>query len=41
VSLNGRRLSVGDVPMFSGKMGRKGGNIAVRVNEKLDKVRSL
>jgi flagellar motor switch protein FliM len=35
------RLLCGDVPMFSGKMGRKGGNIAVRVNEKLDKARSL
>jgi len=35
------RLLCGDVPMFHGKMGRKGGNIAVRVNEKLDKARSL
>jgi len=35
------RLLCGDVPMFSGKMGRKGGNIAVRVNEKLEKSRSL
>jgi flagellar motor switch protein FliM len=34
------RLHCGDVPMFSGKMGRKGGNIAVRVHEKIDKVRS-
>src|SRR5690349_7227102 len=35
------RLLCGEVPMFSGKMGRKGGNIAVRVSEKLDKVRSV
>jgi flagellar motor switch protein FliM len=34
------KLLCGDVPMFTGKMGRKGGNIAVRVNEKLDKARS-
>ena len=34
------KLLCGDVPMFSGKMGRKGGNIAVRVNEKLEKARS-
>ena len=34
------KLLCGDVPMFSGKMGRKGGNIAVRVNEKLEKART-
>jgi flagellar motor switch protein FliM len=34
------RLLCGDVPMFSGKMGRKGGNIAVRIGEKLEKTRS-
>jgi flagellar motor switch protein FliM len=34
-------LLCGDVPMFSGKMGRKGGNIAVRIGEKLDRNRGL
>jgi flagellar motor switch protein FliM len=32
-------LLCGDVPMFSGKMGRKGGNIAVRIGEKYDRNR--
>ena len=32
-------LLCGDLPMFSGKMGRKGGNIAVRIDEKLEKNR--
>src|SRR5260221_5700881 len=34
-------LLCGDVPMFSGGMGRKGGNIAVRIGEKLDRIRGL
>ncbi|MBV9523812.1 MAG: flagellar motor switch protein FliM [Alphaproteobacteria bacterium] len=34
------RLLCGDVPMFSGKMGRKDGNIAVRIGDKLEKSRS-
>jgi flagellar motor switch protein FliM len=33
------RLLCGEVPMFTGKMGRKGGNIAVRVGEKIEKSR--
>jgi flagellar motor switch protein FliM len=32
-------LRCGEVPMFLGTMGRKGGNIAVRVVEKLDKTK--
>jgi flagellar motor switch protein FliM len=32
-------LLCGDVPMFSGRMGRKGGNIAVRIGEKLERTR--
>jgi flagellar motor switch protein FliM len=32
-------LLCGDLPMFSGKMGRKGGNIAVRIDEKIEKSR--
>ena len=31
------RLPCGDLPMFIGKMGRKAGNIAVQIDEKLDK----
>jgi flagellar motor switch protein FliM len=31
------RLLCGDVPMFAGTMGRKGGNIAVRIGEKIEK----
>ena len=34
-------LLCGDVPMFSGRMGRKGGNIAVRIGEKIDRIRGL
>src|SRR3954453_3469294 len=34
------RLLCGDVPMFVGRMGRKGGHIAVRIHEKIDKTRS-
>jgi flagellar motor switch protein FliM len=34
-------LLCGDVPMFSGRMGRKGGNIAVRIGEKLERVRGI
>src|SRR5579885_340102 len=34
------RLLCGDVPMFSGKMGRRGGNIAVRIAEKIEKSRN-
>ena len=34
-------LLCGDVPMFSGRMGRKGGNIAVRIGEKLERTRSI
>jgi flagellar motor switch protein FliM len=30
-------LACGDLPMFTGKMGRKGGNIAVRIFEKHDR----
>jgi flagellar motor switch protein FliM len=30
-------LVCGDLPMFSGKMGRRGGNIAVRITEKTEK----
>jgi flagellar motor switch protein FliM len=33
------QLVCGDLRMFSGRMGRKGGNIAVRINEKIDKDR--
>jgi flagellar motor switch protein FliM len=33
------RLMCGDVPMFAGKMGRKGGNIAVRIDDKIEKNR--
>jgi flagellar motor switch protein FliM len=32
-------MRCGEVPMFLGTMGRKGGNIAVRVVEKLDKTK--
>jgi len=32
-------LLCGDVPMFSGRMGRKGGNIAVRIGEKVERIR--
>jgi flagellar motor switch protein FliM len=35
------QLQCGEVPMFTGLMGRKGGNIAVRVLEKLDKTKGL
>jgi flagellar motor switch protein FliM len=31
------QLSCGDVPMFSGRMGRKTNNIAVRINETVDR----
>jgi flagellar motor switch protein FliM len=31
------RLLCGDVPMFAGSMGRKGGHIAVRIGEKIEK----
>jgi flagellar motor switch protein FliM len=34
-------LLCGDVPMFSGRMGRKGGNIAVRIGEKVERSRGL
>ena len=34
-------LLCGDVPMFSGRMGRKGGNIAVRIAEKVERIRGL
>jgi flagellar motor switch protein FliM len=34
-------LLCGDVPMFSGRMGRKGGSIAVRIEEKLDRIRGI
>jgi flagellar motor switch protein FliM len=34
-------LLCGDVPMFSGRMGRKGGNIAVRIGEKVERVRGI
>jgi flagellar motor switch protein FliM len=34
-------LLCGDVPMFSGRMGRKGGHIAVRIGEKLERVRGI
>jgi flagellar motor switch protein FliM len=30
-------LVCGDLPMFSGKMGRRGGNIAIRITEKTEK----
>jgi flagellar motor switch protein FliM len=30
-------LTCGDLPMFVGKMGRKGGNIAIRIVEKIDR----
>jgi flagellar motor switch protein FliM len=30
-------LLCGDLLMFNGKMGRKGGNIAVRIEEKVEK----
>jgi len=33
------RLLCGDVPMFAGRMGRKGGNIAVRIDDKIEKNR--
>jgi flagellar motor switch protein FliM len=33
------RLVCGDLPMFNGKMGRKGGHIAIRIGEKLEKER--
>jgi flagellar motor switch protein FliM len=32
-------LTCGDIPMFVGKMGRAGGNIAVRIDEKIEKDR--
>ncbi len=32
-------LVCGDLDMFVGKMGRKGGNIAIRINEKIEKTR--
>src|SRR5688500_6232840 len=31
------RLQCGEVSMFTGRMGRKGGHIAVRIGEKIDK----
>jgi len=34
-------LLCGDVPMFSGRMGRKGGSIAVRIEEKVDRIRGI
>jgi flagellar motor switch protein FliM len=34
-------LRCGDVPMFRGAMGRKGGNIAIRILEKLDKMKVM
>jgi flagellar motor switch protein FliM len=34
-------LLCGDVPMFSGRMGRKGGNIAVRIGEKVERIRGI
>jgi flagellar motor switch protein FliM len=34
------RLLCGEVPMFIGRMGRKGGNIAVRIDEKIEKNRN-
>jgi flagellar motor switch protein FliM len=30
-------LRCGDVPMFGGKMGRKGNHIAIRIDEKVKK----
>src|SRR5690348_2257493 len=35
------QLACGDLKMFRGKMGRKGGHIAIRINEKVDKDRGL
>ena len=32
-------LVCGDLRMFTGKMGRKGGNIAVRIAEKLERTK--
>lgn len=32
-------LVCGDLPMFTGKMGRKGGHIAIRIGEKMEKER--
>ena len=32
-------LMCGDLPMFSGAMGRKSGNIAVRIEEKIEKIK--
>ncbi|HZB91111.1 MAG TPA: flagellar motor switch protein FliM [Stellaceae bacterium] len=33
------QLVCGDLPMFKGKMGRKGGHIAIRISEKMEKDR--
>ena len=35
------QLVCGDLPMFTGKMGRKGGHIAIRISEKIEKDRGL
>ena len=34
-------LVCGDLSMFTGKMGRKGGNIAVRIGEKVERIRGI
>ena len=46
IQLNARvdsdvQLACGDLKMFRGKMGRKGGHIAIRIAEKVDKDRGL
>ena len=33
------RLMCGDLPMFTGKMGRRSGNIAVQISERIDRER--
>ena len=33
------KLVCGDLSMFTGKMGRKAGNIAIRISEKMEKER--
>jgi flagellar motor switch protein FliM len=35
------QLICGDLPMFVGKMGRKAGNIAVQIDEKIDRERGV
>ncbi len=35
------QLICGDLPMFSGRMGRKAGNIAIQIEEKIEKERGM